>query len=410
MIVIVEIICLLFSAFFSGMETGLLAADKLRIYSREKEGKGWAKTADFLLSKPERLLGTTLIGTNIAVVTSAILLNNYLRLNHSEAYALTGSLALTILFLIFAEIIPKSFFRQYANTITVRLAPLLYVFFIIFYPVSFLLNIVVRIIMILLGQGKIISRLPKSKADFRILMHLSSKESGFAYDDYRAIDDILDFDETLAQEAMIPLHKYPVFHISTRIPDVLRVAGEMNQRFFPCYSRRADDIVGYIDINDFIQDKADSISAIMREPIFYPETKPLPDLLSAMVSKKIEVVFLTDEYGAIVGIVTHQEIAAEIMGTIPGNIHTTKESVIAKGNNQYNVEGTADLEYFCHITGLSIQKENTETVGGYLCEKLGYIPKAGTTYEDKYVKYTVLESDKRAIIQIRVEIGKQPDE
>ena len=152
------------------------------------------------------------------------------------------------------------------------------------------------------------------------------------------------------------------------------------------------------------------MSSIIREPIFYPETKPLPDLLSAMVNEGMEVVFLTDEYGAIVGIVTHQEIAAEIMGTIPGNIHTTKESVIAKGKNQYSVEGTADLEYFCHITGLKIKKENTETVGGYLCEKLGYIPKAGAVYVEHFVKYTVVESDKRAINQIQVEIGEKPDD
>jgi CBS domain containing-hemolysin-like protein len=392
------------------METGLLAADKLRIYSKEKEGKKWARTADFLLSKPERLLGTVLIGNNIAIVTSAIILNSYLRDFYSEQIALLGSLTLTIVILIFAEIIPKSFFRQYANTITVRLAPILYIFFIIFYPITLILNAIVQVFLTLLGQGKHRSRLPESKADFRVLMHLSSKESGFEYDDYRVIDDILDFNETLAQEAMIPLHKYPIFHIKSKIPEVLRIAAEMNQRYFPCYSKRSDNIEGYIDVNDLSQKHAVTISSILREPLFFPETKPLPDLLHDMVSGGMEVVFLTDEYGAIAGIVTHQEIAAEIMGTIPGTIHAAKESVIAKGNNLYTVDGTADLEYFSHITGLTLEKENTETVGGYLCEKLGYIPAPGTTYEEHSVRFTIMDGDKRAISLIRVEIIDTPDD
>jgi CBS domain containing-hemolysin-like protein len=407
MIIIIELMCLLFTSFFAGIETGLLSADKLRIYSRCQAGTRWAKSADYLLQKPERLLGTTLIGTNISVVTGAVILNNFLRINYTELIALIGSFILTIVYLLFAEIIPKNFFRQYADTITVRLAPVLHIFFFIFFPISFILNNIVRVLMILAGQRKIKSKLPQSKDDFRTLMHLSSKESGFEYADYRAIDDILDFGETLAMEAMIPLHTYPVFHIDTPPLEVLRTAEKNNQRFFPCYAIRTDNIEGFIDTNDFLNNDADSIKAILREPVFYPETKPLPDLLDVMVDDSLEVVFLVDEYSAVVGMVTHKEIASEIIGFIPGNIYTIQENVIPLNKNTFQALGTADLEYFCHITKLNLKKRNAETIGGYLCEKLGCIPKPGTEYIEKNVHYTILEGSNRSINKIKVEIRSE---
>ena len=156
-----------------------------------------------------------MIGTNIAVVTSAVVLNSFLRTRYSGAVAVAGSLLLTLIYLLFAEIIPKTFFRRYADSITVRLAVVMRVFFYLFLPFSFLLNIVVRALMILLRQKNLGEKLPRSREDFRLLIHLSSRESGFGYDDYRTIDDILDFSMTLASEAMIPLHKFPVFHINT---------------------------------------------------------------------------------------------------------------------------------------------------------------------------------------------------
>ena len=193
MIALIEIICIIIASFFAGMETGLLAADKLKIYSKKESGRSWARAAEFLLTKPERLLGTTLVGTNIAVVTSAVLLTNYLRINFSGTIAVLGSFALTILYLFFSEILPKTFFRRYADTITVRLAGVLLIFFYIFLPVSYILNTIVKILMILFRQKNRYDKLPRSREDFRLLLHLSSRESGLGYNDYRTIDDILDF-------------------------------------------------------------------------------------------------------------------------------------------------------------------------------------------------------------------------
>lgn len=404
MILFIELFCLLTASFFAGMETGLLSADKLKIYSKKEQGKLWAVSAHFLLKKPERLLATTLIGTNIAVVTSAVVLTNYLRNKYSLGVAIAGSLLLTIVYLLFSEIIPKTFFRKNADTITVRLAPIMRVFYFLFLPISVVLNLIVRILMFILRQKKASDKLPRSRDDFRLLIHLSSKESGLVNDDFRIIDDILDFGQTLASEAMVPLHKYSVYHIDTDPLELILAAGLSNQRYFPCYQNRSDDIIGYIDIEDLFKESIVSLQQVLKKPVFYPEVKPLPDLLYSMVNKNLDVVFLCDEYGGISGLVTHQLIASEILGTIPGNINTVKEDVKSIGKNTFIAAGNTDLEYLSHIINQKIKKGSNETLGGYLCEKLGVIPEIGTEYKDENLKYKVLNVDSLTIRSVQIEV------
>lgn len=142
--VMIILMCTISSAFFSGLETGLLAADQLTLYLKKEKGISYARAADFLLLRPERLLGTTLIGTNISVVTAAILVASTLREQGFESVAWLGSLALIFFLLLFTEIIPKSFFRRRADTIAVRLAPVLVIFYFLFLPLAMILNGMVK--------------------------------------------------------------------------------------------------------------------------------------------------------------------------------------------------------------------------------------------------------------------------
>ena len=143
------LICLFSAAFFAGIETGLLAADQFFLYSMKREKKIYAILADYMLLKPERLLGTTLIGTNLSVVTAAVLLSAYLRSFSFQWINWFGTLILTVVFLIFSEVIPKSFFKKYSDTISVRLSPVVFFFYVIFLPISVLLNFIVKILLIL---------------------------------------------------------------------------------------------------------------------------------------------------------------------------------------------------------------------------------------------------------------------
>ena len=190
---LVLLACTVGSAFFSGLETGLLAADQLTLYLKKEKGITYARAADFLLLRPERLLGTTLIGTNICVVTAAIMVASTLRESGFESAAWLGSLALSVFLLVVAEIIPKSFFRRRADGIAVRLAPVLVVFHFLFLPLAVILNGIVKSILLFSGRRTTSSKLPQSRDDLRLLVRLGSRESGLGRSEHRVFEDIFDF-------------------------------------------------------------------------------------------------------------------------------------------------------------------------------------------------------------------------
>ncbi len=402
--------CTLSAAFFAGLETGLLAADQLTLYLKKEKGIYYARAADFLLLKPERLLGTTLIGTNISVVTAATVVASTLRERGMESAAWIGSLALSLFLLIFTEIIPKSFFRRRADTIAVRLAPVLVVFHFIFLPLAVLLNVVVKGILLFFNPKAKRSRLPQSRDDLRLLVRLGSRESGLDRTEHRIFEDIFDFRTTLAREVMIPMHEYPVCASTATIQEAVEISYANGIRFLPLFEGRADNIVGYFNVESLLRLDLKArgrrgIRELMTAAVFYPDVKRIPDLLLEMNRRKIEVVFLSDEYGAVSGLITPAEIVSEIVGFVPGEVFQQIEDIEIRAPGHYLVAGVADIEDLFHETGIPLKKSNYDTVGGFICEQLGRIPDIGTTYEHGGYRYKVVERDERHIIKIEITRG-----
>jgi putative hemolysin len=408
MIVAGIIICVILSAFFSGLETGLIAANQLGIYDRREKGGLGPRCAYFLLRKPERLLGTTLVGNNIAVVTATILFIMVLQRMNLPAWSVgLGVFALTLVFLVFAEVIPKSFFRNHADTISVKLAPLFVVFYVLTIPISWGLNLIIKLFLFILGKGRAESRMPASRDDLFFLIRLRSMELGLPQHDQKLMADIFDFRNTKAREVMIPFHELPLCRRDVGMAELVAFAESNGARFIPVYEQRMDNITGFVDVEDLLFIRSNDFSDIIKEAVFYPETKRIPDLLLNMNRKKQQVVFLSDEYGVISGMITSNEIIADIVGFIPGELNGNVKAVTAAGKNRYLVTGTADIEEFTHETGINVAKGSYDTIGGYICEKLGEIPLPGTVVEDGHIVYKILESDKKRIIQI--EVCKKPE-
>jgi putative hemolysin len=407
---LILLLCTLGAAFFAGLETGLLAADQLTLYLKKEKGITYARAADFLLLRPERLLGTTLIGTNISVVTAAIVVASTLRERGFESAAWLGSLALSVFLLVVTEIIPKSFFRRRADTVAVRLAPILVIFHFLFLPLAVILNGIVKAILLFSGRRVTRSKLPQSRDDLRLLVRLGSRESGLGRTEHRVFEDIFDFRTTLAREVMIPMHEYPVCTSTATIEEAVQISYTNGIRFLPVFEGRADNIIGYLNVEGLLrlELKARSqrrIRDLMTEAVFFPDVKRIPDLLLEMNRRKIEVVFLSDEYGAVSGLITAAEIASEIVGFVPGEVFQQTEEVETVSPGHYLVAGVTDIEDLYHDTGIPLRKLNYDTVGGFVCEHLGRIPEVGTTFEYGGYRFQVLDRDDRHIIKIEITRG-----
>ena len=391
----------MFASFFAGLETGLVSANQFSLYAKKEKGILHARAADFLLLKPERLLSTTLIGTNISVVTAATLLSNILRETGPEWSRWAGSIGLAVAMLIFSEVVPKSFFRQNADTVAVRLAPVLVGFFVLFSPLALILNSVVKTILWATGQLRTKNEAVSSRQSLRTLVRLSSREAGIPLADQRIVEDIFDFQDTLAREVMIQIHRTLSCPRSMSIGEIVDRAVEWNVRFVPIYEQRIDNVVGYIDLAELASCDSLDPADVLLPPRFFPETKPIPDLLLAMNSDHLRVVFLSNEYGRISGIITPTEIVGEIMERRPGGTgHRLEIRPLDSGG--YSILGLADVEDVRHVAGVMIPDGPYDTLGGYLLTRFGRIPQHGETIADDAVTYTVEDRDDLHIKRVRV--------
>ncbi|MEW5815271.1 MAG: hemolysin family protein [Spirochaetota bacterium] len=401
MIVIFLLTCILFSGFFAGIETGLLVADRILLQSDSRKGRVSSRAAEYLLNKPERLLGTTLIGFNIANISSGVLVTSYMYNIGYGGYTWIAILAMTFLFLIFDEIIPKSFFRQNANTAAVTLAPLLLAFYFLFLPVSILLNAIVKIILFLTGQKDSEREELKSRRDLRFLVNHAGGEMGLTIDDQRIIEDILDFRDQFAREVMVPFHKLPVVNINQNPLDAVKLGLESGYRFIPVSKERTDNMLGYLDTYDMFWNQKGTIPELLKKAVFYPETRRIPDLLLDMNRGKQEVAFLADEYGGVAGMITPSQIIGDIMHYIPEE--GSQEDFIEKtGEGIFKVAGEADLEDLCRELGIGLSSSYNKTIGGYLCERMGIIPEKDAVYKESGYNFKVTDRDDKHIISLEI--------
>lgn len=394
--------CIITDAFFAGLETGLVSANQFALFGQKEKGVLYARAADFLLLKPERLLSTTLIGTNISVVTAATLLSSHLR-NLGLGWAIwLGSLGLAVVMLVFCEIVPKSFFRQNADTVAVRLAPALVFFYFLFYPPALILNGIVKVVLFLTGQLSSSKQHPTSKHALKTLVRLGSREAGIALEDQRIIEDIFDFHDTMAREVMILIHRTLSCPTTMEVETVSRQALAAGVRFVPIYAHRLDNIVGYIDIEEIVGSEDLTVEGLMHPAIFYPDTKRVPLLFSEMNSKGLSVVFLSNEYGRILGMITPLEIVTEIVGGRPGAEIVTRSDIEEISDDLYHVDGLTDLEDFRNETGIAITKGPYDTIGGFLLTEFGRIPDVGDAFSVGDAEFSVLDRDELHIKSVQL--------
>ena len=394
-------ICLISAGFFAGMETGLLAVNRMLIQS--KNGRSlFARASEFLLVKPERLLGTTLIGHNIANVTAAVLVTNHFESIGLPQYTWIGIIVMAFVFLVFDDFIPKSFLRQHANSVAAKLAPVVVFFYALFLPVYLVLNTLVKVLIVFTGNQATNREEVRTRRDLRFLVNLTGKEAGLPGDDQRIIEDILHFRDQIAREAMIPFHKLPVFTKTQSIDDIINMSVETGRRFFPVSQDRTDNAIGYVDTNDLLINAAPTIAEALRPIRYFPETLHIPDLLLEMNREKLDVVFLVDEYGGISGMITPNQIVADVVRYTPED-GTLVSKIVMTSPGHYRVDAEVDLEDLVHELGIILPQSVNRTAGGYLSERLGRIPAIGEVYEEAGHRFTVVERTDRYIEQIDVE-------
>lgn len=387
--IILIIIALLASAYFSANEIAFIVANKVKIEIRAKQNIFGAQIARKIIQNPEEVLVTILLANNIANITFASLFGLYLAntLNLSEVSIL---LITTLVILTFGEIIPKAFTQEIADIAILYFSYPFKLIKIVFYPFVKVLELISKYV---IKQINISYDLPQilEKEDIKILLKESVEAGTVDKEDKAIIDRVIKLGDQKVHEAMIPRTDIVAIDINSPKEDLYKTFIESGYSKIPVYDGSIDTIVGVVFLRDLFSE-FNHIADIMKPIDFYPESKSSIELLKEFLNEGISIAIIVDEYGGTAGLVTTEDLIEEVLGEIKDE-YDVEEKICRKiGENVFLISGRAEIDYIFEQIGLQIPEGKYETIGGYIITKLGKIPLEGEEFTIDNFKINVVKS------------------
>ena len=404
--IIVLIILLVLSGFFSMSETALMALSKIRIRHMVEEGVKGAKLVEKLTEDPNKLLGAILIGNNIVnILASSLATTLFVSLVGPSGVGVATAV-MTVLVLIFGEITPKSIAKQKSEEVSLK--------------VSKPINIIVKILKPFIGIFSFISSLfirllggdPKATEPFiteeelRTMVGVSEEEGVLEDVEKEMIFNVFDFADSQAKDVMVQRVDIVAVDTEATYEEVLEVIKTEQFSRIPVYNQTIDDIVGVLYVKDLIiagQNKEGfKVSDYMREPYYTFEFKKIKELFNEMKKSRNHIAVVLDEYGGTVGIVTIEDLIEEVVGDIEDEYDDYNKEIEVIKEDEYVVDGSAKLDVISELIGVNMESEEFDSVGGLLIGQLGRFPEKNEEIVLNSIRFTVEEIDKNRIKKVRI--------
>ena len=408
------------SAFYSGSETATVSLDRLKIYQLAEQGNKRAQIVKKLVDTPEKTLGMTLVGTNIANVLasqmgllfviallqmSTITQTVVTKLRTNEQAAAT--VISTAIILVFGELLPKTISRVKANSLALRYAVPLRMSNIILRPIvngiTYLTNFLLRI-----GERHTAPASPDAQRDeLRLLASMGEQSGGILEDQRRMIHSVLNLHNRTVEQVMVPLVDIVAVDKDTDVDTFLKIAAEAGFSRIPVYEDQVNNIIGIVHLLDVIysNDNSQKLESFIRPDLqFVPASKPTNVLLKEIQQSHHTMVFVVDEYGGIVGLSTVEDLVEEIVGEMfderdqrdePEILHVISPRLL-------ECDGRTEIGVLSDQYGVPIPPGDYETVAGYILDRTGSIPKPGVKIESDDLVITISDADSRRIRKVRI--------
>lgn len=380
----VLVLLLSLSAFFSASETGMMALNRYRLKHLADSGHRGARIAQRLLERPDRLLGTILLGNNLvnnaaAVVASVLALKLY-----GEVALAAAAFLITLVILVFAEVPPKTLAALHPERIAFPAAFVLHTLQKIAFPFVWLVNTLGSGVLRLFG-----SRLqpPHSEQLNTDELRTVVKEAStiIPHSHQAMLLRILDLEKITVDDVLIPRAEIEAINIDDDWDDILVQLGTSHHTRLPVYEGTLDNIIGVLHLRKVLHliqrgefDK-ESLMSVMREPFFIPEGSPITQQLIALQSKRRRFGLVVDEYGDLQGLVTLEEMLEEIVGEFTVQTPGIAEDVYVEKEGSYLVRGSANIRDLNRKMGWQLPTDGPKTLNGLILEYLEDIPQPGTS-------------------------------
>ena len=409
---LVILIFLLLKGFFSGSELAMVNSDKIHLRHEARMGNQGAKLVLNLFRTPDVMLGTTLVGTNIATVTITTLGTLIFVRLFGDAGDILSVLVFTPFLLIFGEIVPKSIFQQKADTIVTRIIYGLRFFSYVFYPVIFVFSRVARFAARLFGGASSASSGFISKDELRVLIDLSETASDSAATSKQRIRRIFRFADTTVGEVMTPLAEVIGFNETREMAEAVRRVWSSGFNRLPVFRGNITNVTGVMTLStwDLLLPDIEQrpVSDFVKPALYLSPRQSLDQVLPLLRSRADHMAVVVDEFGSAIGILTMEDIFEEVVGPVDSGfdfdgMKTRRISIEAINDDTHLISGRAPISELNDSLKLGLPVGEAHTIAGFLINRLRRIPQVGDTVVEQTYRYTVIEADARTATRVRAE-------
>jgi Mg2+/Co2+ transporter CorB len=405
------VLLIIISAFFSGAETGLTAASRARLTEMERRGSKRAGIVLKLTEVPERLIGALLLGNSLANITASAVATVALVKAFGDKGAVIASGVMTVLILIFAEVMPKTYAIAYPDRFAIAVAPLVRIVVAVFGPVVMMVEYIVKKTLMLFGVDTAnVQSILSAHDELRGAIDLHHKEGEMVKKDRDMLGGILDLKDLEVHDVMIHRTKMIMIDASEPMPDIVEQVLKSGKTRLPVWRDNPDNIVGVLHAKNLFQALQEhggdaskiKIESILIDPWFVPDTRPLEDQLNAFLRRKAHFAIVVDEYGELEGLVTLEDIIEEIVGDIKDEFDAVSNGVRKQKDGSYLVDGTVPMRDLNRALDWNLPDEEATTLAGLVIHEARMIPDAGQVFNFYGFRFEILKKRKQQITVLKV--------
>ena len=408
-IIVGFIVLFLLSAFFSGAETSITATGtgKLRTFIDTGKYRFLNSTFQWLIDDTQEALTVCLIANNIVNISASALASGIALEIFGAAAVVAVVPVMTVLIVIFGEILPKSAAMVYSERVLIVAAPILRVLAFLISPLAWAMKKCVTAIGFLLHINLGAQQVFVTRDEIEQLVKIGEESGALEASERRMIDGIIDFDETRVHEIMIPRTDMIALEADETLGEAVKLFIEEGHSRIPVYEESPDNIIGILYVKDTLKNLSEGnlssgVRELLRKPIFVPETIRTAELLENMRREHIHIAVIVDEYGGVAGIVTMEDILEQIVGEIQDEYDEESPEIQKLDDGSYLVQGIMSLDALNDELGTDFHSDDAETIGGLVLILSGSFPDEGEIfhYEGWTIRVAGLEDHRITLLNL----------
>ena len=398
------------SALFSGSETALTAASKARMHALSKAGNKRALIVSKLISDLEGLIGAILLGNNLVNILASSLATSVLIILFGDVGVVYATLAMTALIVIFAEVLPKTYAISNPDRVALNAAPVLRVLVLVLAPITGAIQFIVRTTLKLFNISIENTQVLSAHEELRGAIDLHHHEGGVVKRDRDMLGGILDLQELEVSEIMVHRKSMGMIDAGQANETIVQQVLDSPHTRIPLWKDDPDNIVGVVHAKDLLravaaaQGKFDSIDimSIANKPWFVPETTAVRAQLNAFLRQKSHFALVVDEYGALMGLLTLEDILEEIVGDIADEHDVAVPSMRSHADGSISVDGAVTIRDLNRALDWALPDGEATTIAGLVIHEAQTIPEVGQKFTFHGVRFEILSRQRNQITALKI--------